>query len=376
MRSDSTAVTSSASAGSPVRRRRAGWICAGSAAGVLVAGGITVGVLNATVFTPEAVVEEYLDALSAGDGPRAFGLAQAGFAGSSAAGVSTALLDGDPLASTVEHLDDVEVSTDEDEADGTAVTVEFSVDGEQHSTRFAMEHAGHQWLVFDQWQMQPLNLQQVQLQPSGLPENSAADAPVAQVNKVDVPLTGKDAESSSSFAVLPPAAVHADYQGSYVAATEPSVAVIGNGTGGSVANSADSADSADRQPMHELGLQLGATDALTEEIQRQITEHLKFCTDQQVLQPTGCPMRYQTTNRVEAETIQWSIPQPPQILLDNAHDAAEISIGGVEAVARIELDEIDLMTGEVLPISEDIPFELSADLTVTPERVVVSPELN
>lgn len=208
--------------------------------------------------------------------------------------------------------------------------------------------------------MQPVELRGVVLEPSGLPENAEADAPVATVNEVPVPLTGRDAASQSQFAVLPPAVVTAQYEGSFVASVSPGRAIIGPSG----------------EDQHRLEMTLGATEALTEEIQRQISEHLTFCTDQKVLQPTGCPMRYWTSNRVTPDSIEWSIPEDPEIYLEHEDDASQIEIAGVDAVARITLEEIDLVTGEARTVEEDLPFELQAELTVTPERVVVSPDLS
>lgn len=361
--------TAATTAQRATRRRRLGWISAGAAGVTLIAGAVTVAVLNSTVFTPEAVVERYLDAVREGDGATAFGLAQAHFAaaeqpGQNPDGLSTALLDGEALASTlagVEELEVDEVGPEESELDADAVVrVSFTVDGAQHDTEFGVDREGRDWGVFSHWRMQPVDLQEVVLEPSGLPDNAAADAPVADVNEVPVPLTGRDAESQSRFAVLPPAVVTAQYDGSFVASVSPGRAVIG--TAG--------------DDHHRLELALGATEALTEEIQRQISEHLTFCTDQKVLQPAGCPMRYWTTNRVTPDSIEWTIPETPEIFLEHEDDASQIQIAGVDAVARITLEEIDLVTGEARTVEEDLPFELQADLTVTPERVVVSPDLS
>ncbi|MGO1183096.1 MAG: hypothetical protein ACTHZ5_06970 [Micrococcaceae bacterium] len=363
------AATTTTTAQRATRRRRLGWISAGAAGAMLIAGAVTVAVLNSTVFTPEAVVERYLDAVREGDGATAFGLAQVHFAaaeqpGQNPDGLSTALLDGEALASTlagVEELEIDEVWPEESELDADAVVrVSFTVDGAQHDTEFGVDREGRDWGVFSHWRMQPVDLQEVVLEPSGLPDNAAADAPVADVNEVPVPLTGRDAESQSRFAVLPPAVVTAQYDGSFVASVSPGRAVIG--TAG--------------DDQHRLELALGATEALTEEIQRQISEHLTFCTDQKVLQPTGCPMRYWTTNRVTPDSIEWTIPETPEIFLEHEDDASQIQIAGVDAVARITLEEIDLVTGEARTVEEDLPFELQADLTVTPERVVVSPDLS
>ncbi|WBL20382.1 hypothetical protein [Citricoccus sp. NR2] len=364
-------------------RRRWGWICAGAAGVTLIAGAVTVAVLNSTVFTPEAVVERYLDAVREGDGATAFGLAQARFAdaeapGENPDGLSTALLDGEALASTltgVEDLQVTEVSADESDLAGTdeaddadaVVRVSFTVDGAEHHSDFGVNRTGRDWLVFPRWSMQEVALQEVVLEPSGLPENAAADAPVADVNEVPVPLTGRDAESQSRFAVLPPAVVTAEYEGSFVASVSPGRAIVEN-TGAAAGEDAEQA--------HRLELTLGATEALTAEIQRQISEHLTFCTDQKVLQPTGCPMRYWTSNRVTPDSIEWSIPEDPKIYLEHENDASQIRIAGVDAVARITLEEIDLVTGEARTVEEDLPFELQAELTVTPERVVVRPDLS
>ena len=75
---------------------------------VLVAAAVIM-LLNSLVYNAEVVVEEYVDALRAGDGSTAMALSQGYLAENTPETISTVLLDGEALAASAAMLEDAEI---------------------------------------------------------------------------------------------------------------------------------------------------------------------------------------------------------------------------------------------------------------------------
>lgn len=350
----------------------------GAAALVLVAGGVAIGTVNATVYSPEAQVERYLDALADGDGAAAVGLAgvESGTGAEGPArtgpapGTATTLLDGEALAAGFSALQDLTVSRGEDSGDTVEVAVAYRVDGQDHTTTFTVERVGRDWLFFDRWRMAPVPLSTVRVEPGVWPAEAAGQQLASTVNGVEVTLTG-DSSPVQDFAVLPPLAVEGSATSTYLEAAP--VRTVVDGTDPS-------------QPL-PLALALQYTDAVAAEANRQLDEYLARCTEQQVLHPAGCPMGYETLNRIPPDSITWSIapdPTPEIEPLPSDGDSGEDTAGTPEgedvtvaapirAEARLTLEEIDLVTGERRRVDHEQPMVLEADLQVRPDTVHYTP---
>ncbi len=353
----------------------------------LAVGGIAIATVNGTVYSPEAQVERYLEALAAGDGGTALALAGGGV--DAGHGAATVLLTGEPLATGVAALGEFAVTRGDDgaadAADGAAVvTVAYTVDGTEHRTDFTVEHAGRDWLFFDRWRMAPVPLQTVRVAPEHLPPEAAAGPVTARVNGVEAALVPRDGEPGQAFAVLPPFTVDAEFSSTYLTADPARLVVDGarsshaEGTGGDTEEvGTEGTRASEDASALTLPVELRYTDAVAEEVNRQLDAYLTGCTEQQVLHPAGCPLGYDTVNRVPPDSIRWSFPDAPEasVVPLPAEGADPTAVAPVEAEAELTLQEIDLVTGEQRRVVHPNPFTFEADLSVTPESVTFTPRL-
>jgi hypothetical protein len=341
---------------------------------------VSIAVVNATVYSPEAQVERYLDALADGDGAAALGLAgvtagsgdkESGKAGSGGAGVApgtgTTLLDGEPLAAGFSALQDVTVSPGEGSGDTVEVVVGYRVDDRDHFTTFTVERAGRDWLFFDRWRMAPLPVSTVRVAPGVWPGEAAGQPLTGTVNGVEVTLSG-ESSPVQDFAVLPPLAVDGSATSTYLEAAPVRTVV----------------DGADPSQPLPLALDLRFTDEVAAEANRQLDDYLARCTSQQVLNPAGCPMGYETLNRIPPDSISWTIAPDPTVEITplpgpdgtgSSEDTDVTVTGPVQVEARLALEEIDLVTGERRRVDHEEPIVLEADLQVGPESVRYAPQL-
>ncbi|MGW9550449.1 hypothetical protein ACWG8W_05290 [Citricoccus zhacaiensis] len=353
----------------------------GGAALALLAGGIAIATVNTTVYSPEAQVEDYLAALTAGEGGTAVALAAGdGSAGSPAElapGTATDLLQGEPLISGMAALGELTVSRGADTADGrsTKVLVGYTVDGEEHSTTFTVEKTGRDWLFFDRWRMAEVPVRSVHVAPANLPPEAASGPLTASVNSIQAPLVTEQEETPGrTFAVLPPMVVEASFESTYLQA-EPARLVVDHTAGHDPDTEAGTTDlSADSL---SLDLALQYTDAVSTEVNEQLDRFLAGCTEQKVLNPAGCPMGYDTVNRIPPESITWSMAGDPQASVHDlpAEGDDPTAVAPLEAEAILSLSEIDLVTGERRTVEHREPFTLEADLTVTPDAVRYMPNV-
>ncbi|MGM7671194.1 hypothetical protein [Microbacterium sp. A93] len=387
------------------RRSSAPWLWGGGAVLALVAGGIAIGVANSTLYSPEAQVQGYLEALAAGDGGTALALSAGGSGdGSSSAptaalapGTATSLLHGEPLQAGLAALGELTVTRGADAPDGesTEVAVGYTVDGEDHSTLFTVQRTGRDWLFFDHWRMAPVPLQTVRVAPGNLPPEAVSGPVTAVVNGVQTPLVARVGEEGEGgegggtlgqvFAALPPLVVDAEFESTYLAA-EPVRLVVDQTAPAPLdaptdpaepAGPADPADQAEPAEPLMLELALQYTDAVAEEVNRQLEAYLAGCTEQKVLHPSGCPMGYDTVNRIPPDTIAWSVPGDPQatVIPLPAEGEDPTVMAPLQAEAELSLQEIDLISGERLPVVHRDPFTLEADLAVTGESVRLTPRV-
>lgn len=362
---------------------RAPWFWGGGAVLALTVGGIAIATVNTTVYSPEAQVQRYLDALAAGDGGTALAfaggnsvaVAESGTATTgAAAGAATALLQGEPLTAGIAALGEPTVTRhqaapEDGAADGSAVvTVAYSVDGADHSTEFTVEHTGRDWLFFDRWRMAPVPLQTVRVIPANLPPEAASGPVTAVVNGVETALVPEDGgtEPGQDFAVLPPFVVDAAFDSTFLTA-DPARWVV----------DAVPPAGAGRPAPVPLELDLRYTDAVAAEVDRQLKTYLTGCTEQQVLNPAGCPLGYDTVNRIPPETIRWSIAGDPSatVVPLPAAGADPTMMEPLQAEAELTLQEIDLVTGQQQPVVYRSPFTVAADLAVTGESVKLTPRM-
>lgn len=299
---------------------------------------VTVTLLNGRLYSPERQVGLYFDALEEGDGGAALGLLNASLPD----GANPALLDGEALRQGTASLTGVDVADARTAGENRVeVPVTYTLDGAELTTVFPLQRTGTEWLFFDVWEFEPTVLPAVEV--------SALNSVEATVNGVDVGLPS----GSARVAAFYPTTVGAGFGGQYFAAPERRVTV----------SSADA-------PLPPLDLVTEPTAELTQAVDQQIHTYLDDCAGQIVFQPTNCPFNYETDERLAGE-ITWSIEQYPSVSI-TARDGGW-SVAPLRGSARIDTRLRDLFSGAVREVSEPVPFEFDADLTVTEDAITVSP---
>lgn len=332
---------------------------------VVLAAAAVVVLLNSLVYNAESVVEDYVGALRAGDGSTAMALSQAYLADNAPETTSMVLLDGEPLAASAAILEDAEiVATDaevpesfrDDERSQQVVEIRYQdADDEDRTTTLVVDKVGTSWLFFNEWQLHPMPLQQVELSPLQMPEHAKADEPVAHVHDEPTPLLGSN-DSPATLAVFSPSSIELEYQGTYLEVPEPVEFVVHDVL------------AAGAQLDFEFNVEL--TQAVDDAITQEVQEQLQRCTQQQVLKPAGCPFGYETTNRIVPETVNWSIDVPD---VAYSWQDSEPSIDRIMATARLNAQEIDIGSGHQSEVRHEEDFEMTAHLELTPENLRVRP---
>ena len=336
------------------------------AAGLAVLGAAVIAVLNATVYTAQAPVKDYVAALKAGEGETAMAVSAGYLADDAPEHISTVLLDGEALAASAAPLADAEIvavdsdvpeSFQDDDITQQVVEIRYKdADDQSRATSVVVDKIGTSWLFFNEWEMHPTPLQQVILAPSQMPENSKADEPVAHIHDQATPLLADDGVPAV-VAAFAPTFIELEYHGTYLEVAEPQTHAV--------------TDVLAAGATSELAFQVELTSTVDEVINRQVQQQLERCTSQTVLKPAGCPFGYETTNRVVPETVSWSIGTPE---VQYSWNGSEPAIDRIMATAELSAQEIDIGSGQQTAANYEEVFEMSADLQLTPENLRVSPQ--
>src|SRR5699024_6418261 len=152
------------------------------AAGLLVLAATVITVLNATVYNAEAQVKDYVAALKAGEGDTAMAVSAGYLSDEATVNISTVLLDGEALAASAAPLKDAEIvavdtavpeSFRDEDLTQQVVEIRYrDAEDQTRATGVVVDKTATSWLFFDHWEMHPTPLQQVELAPSSMPENS------------------------------------------------------------------------------------------------------------------------------------------------------------------------------------------------------------
>ncbi|GAA2039766.1 hypothetical protein GCM10009720_20390 [Yaniella flava] len=334
-------------------------------AGVLVVAGVVITLLNSLIYNAESAVEDYVEALRAGEGETALALSQGYLSEDAPASISTVLLDGDGLAASTAFLEDAEIvavdadvpeSYRDDELTQQVVEIRYTdAEDNTRATSLVVDNVSTSWLFFNEWEMHPMPLQQVELAPEPMPADATADAPVAQVHGQSTPLLG-EGDEPATLAAFAPSLIELEYQGTYLEATAPQhYAVTDLLAAGASA---------------EFSFDVELTPAVDEAITQEVQQQLERCTEQTVLKPAGCPFGYETANRVVPNSVSWSLDVPD---VEYSWNGSEPEIDWIMATAVLDAQEIDIGSGEQSATEYEEVFEMSADLELTPENLRVAP---
>lgn len=330
----------------------------------LVLGGFAVWLVDTKVYTTEALGEQWWEAVQAGDGEVLLGQfadvpEAAGEAGEgddprlSAGSVDTLLLDGGTLERSAEQIEDLRVV----ERSGAADLV-FTVDGEEHRSRLPMDKADESWGIFDQWALDPAALAEVSL---SVPGASAGGIGQVDVNGEPVNLQ----EDAAELAAYAPSVLDVAVDSEWLTGSAHRVLALDpedvGGSGGSDAEALS----------EEIEIELEASSAAAEQMHQKVKTYLSSCAEQQVLMPSGCPMGVETPNRVEASTIEWSMPKAQELTLSFGPDGWSVA-GADRLTATVSFTAQDYYSGETLEETHDVTFGLDVEVGASGEDLLVS----
>jgi hypothetical protein len=317
------------------------------AVGLLLGGLVAVGnVLYREFYSPTAFVERYLTLLSEGRAPEA--LAVSGVTVDSteldAAGLPTtasqALLRRDAMAA----LTDVTTVSEVTDGDRTLVTVTYSAGAYPGETTFEVEREGTAGIA-PTWRFAQSPLSMLNLSVRG------SHTFIVNGFEIDRRQVAPDGSEADLLAPLPllvfSPGVYSVSVDSAIAAT-PGVVVLADRTLTGI----------------DVAVQSEPTEEFTALVQQRVEEFLDGCATQEILQPTGCPFGFTVQDRI-VSLPQWSIVQQPTVSLVPAGDGWRIP--ATEALARIDVEVQSLFDGSITPVSEDVPFEVTADVVLLPD---------
>jgi len=296
------------------------------------------------VYGAGTFVGEYLEALQADDAAAA--LALPGVALSSAelaeaglpANSSDALLRSEALGA----LDDVRLVSNITTADGSHdVTFSYTLAGQPNRTVFTVVSDDRRLGLFPSWRFEtsPLSVVQLTVQHTTA---FRANGFVLDTRRI---VEGVEDAFTSSVPLLTftPGSVDFDLDTRYLAAS------VQTATTTEVASTV------------EAGVVAGATADFVAEVQTQINGYLDDCATQQVLQPTGCPFGMVIRDRVDDLPV-WSIAGYPVVDVQPGDEGWQMP--STAGAAHIVVDVKSLFDGTVSTLDEDVPFTLSAFVTI------------
>ncbi|MET3923330.1 hypothetical protein [Arthrobacter sp. UYEF20] len=301
-----------------------------------------VGLVNSTIAGPQQPVRDYLGALQKGHGGKALGLLHATVPPGNAA-----MLDGTALQTATSRIANVKVG-DAEERPGNQVMVpmEYTIEGSPLRTEFLLQETGREWLFFNTWPFAPSALPTVDV--------TVVNAAQATVNGIPVNMPN----GRNSFAVFYPGEYEATLVGEHFTAPARRATV-----------------SAPDEPVG-LNLLTVAAEKLKTDVGTKTREYLDSCaaaaSKEQRLQPE-CPFYHVTNNRVVPGSIKWAVSAYPEISIEPFDGRWVVS--PLDGKARVTGSQIDLFTGTVFPLDEELDFSFTTRLDIAPDAIRVTPLL-
>ncbi|MCU1633139.1 MAG: hypothetical protein JWM61_1791 [Micrococcaceae bacterium] len=323
---------------------------------VLIAGFVTVNVVNTSAFGPHRPVEAYLDALVAGDADLSRTLISSGVGGDEDALLSDAVYG--EAGGRLSGYEVQDVST----TDGTAtVTADVVQGGLTTSVDFTLTRTGRAALLFDEWRLdgpEPVrdismvvaeDLQAVTVNGAEVALPSGGTGPYAGLRSVALPALPGD------YVVSPPAP--STYQ-SYGDEQRITVSV-----------DADSAPSG-------VLFRAEATPAAESEAIARVTERLDACLASTEPAPGGCPNRsFMFGDPEDVRDPRWTLDREPTFLFEESYEPGVYGLRSVDAEATFSYErntEFDRTKPPRWERAEDTQTLLiSATVTVTGEELQV-----
>lgn len=306
--------------------------------------------LQRELYSPTAFVERYLSLLA--QQRAADALQVAGVAVDSAtlddaglpAEASEALL----RAAALSTLTDIARVEEREVGDETAVTMSYRAGGVEGRSTFLVERDG--WTgPMPAWRFAQSPLAAIEADIEGSRAFAVNGFPIDKRQVVE-PVTAEEGDEAAEGGIVSvPLLVLTP--GIYAFSIDTAVA------------HADGSRVLADVPMKNVPLIVRAepTPEFTEAVQTEVNAFLDDCATQRVLQPTGCPFGFRVDNRIASEPV-WSIASYPEIALVPVGD--EWRVEATPAAARLNVAIRSLFTGIVTDVDEEVPFTLTAEVSV------------
>ncbi len=297
-------------------------------------------------YSPAAFVSRYLTLLQSGRAADALAMPGVALDGSalSAAGLPPTASDALLRSAALGSLSDAAVVGEEQDGETTVVRVRYEAGGHEGSTAFRVRANGMVG-VAPTWRFAQSPLAVLKVTVLG---SQTFDVNAFSLDKRQVSPAGVEADPVEPVSMLVFSPGLYSISVDTAISTTPGFAVLADA------------------PMVSTPVELQAepTDEFIDVVQQRVEEFLTGCTNQQVLQPTGCPFGYVVRNRVETLPT-WSITAQPSITV--RPDGAGWRIPDADATAHIDLDVRSIFDGTLREVSEDVPFTVNGTIDVLPD---------
>lgn len=317
----------------------------GWAAGIIITIAVAVVAIwqvNEQVYAPEATAQSYWDALADGEGPGALGHFVSAPDFTEDSEIDHLLLTGAPLAHSAELIDSPEISESDDGAQ-----LSFTAGDEEYTTELPLSHVGTTWGFFDEWKLSPAGITWFQLEVPGAPEGGIGQV---EVNGEPVNLD----EDTARLSAFVPTVAEISIESQWLTGAASHVAT---------------APEVPEESAGQVTMELEASEAAADLLHEELADYFEDC-DQQVLMPSGCPVGMSTTHQVDADTIDWTFPDPEEFEL--TFDADGWQVNYEDLAAEVSFEARHFHTGEQLTETEDVPFDLNVQVRASGEDLMVS----
>lgn len=269
------------------------------------------------------------------------------------------LLEGDALGHSSELMENLQVTGDSPESAGQELS--FDVDGEEYTSALPMTHTGNSWGVFDTWKVAPDLLTQFEVE---VPGAEAGGIGQVEVNGERVNLH----ENTATLNAFAPTVADISVDSEWLSGEAREVVVAGDDD--STTSEGSSTDSSENEPASTVSMELEASEAANELLHEEVEEFLTGCAEQQVLMPSGCPMGTSTDNRVDADTISWTMPSAADISLTFDEDGWQVS--GEDLSAEVAYEAEDHFDGSKVNESSTVQFSIDVEVGASGDDLIIA----
>lgn len=275
--------------------------------------------LNHTVYSPQALVEDYLESVAEGEWARASSLAGLDL-------VPSVLWTGGG------SLSEIQVTGLQETVDGRMlVRAEYVLEGVAESSVFTVESGSRLWGLFDQWRFS--------VSPTATITATTIGLDSVTLSGITVP-----ARPSASVAVLVPGVFTVTASTQWLEAESYVTTVLEPGS------------------TWQVELHAQPNDALLAEISTALDEYLSECATRQVLQPASCPFGIQVTDRLYT-LPEWTISEQPAIALEPTSDPDTWAMVAQGGEATLEATLQSLFDGSLRSYTDSVAFSLTGQVT-------------